>query len=122
MYQSLPMRRTYAGTNHAHQPPGTLDGEVIFALQKVTKRRAADELHHNKGWNIAVIGLAEVMNGNDVGVMSDRGGARLSAKPAAGVVVRSEFSQQDLYRHFIPDMNATSTIDDAHATFSNAAN
>ena len=69
MDDPLSMRRSCAGTDHPHQPPRTLDGKVVFALQEIAERRAFDELHDNEGRNLAITCLAEIINSNDVWMM-----------------------------------------------------
>src|SRR5213593_1220429 len=116
----LTMRRSHPRTDPAHQPQGALSWKTFFAMQELAKRCPSNKLHYNKGWGIAITCLAVVMNSNDVWVMQHRGGARLSAKPRKGGFVLRELLQQNFHSHYIPDVNTTRTVDDAHAALSSS--
>src|SRR5262249_1502056 len=75
------------------------------------------KLHHDVRRCVYVVSLAKVMNGDDVRMAQHRRRARLTTKARQRRVVGDKLAGQDLYRHVVADVYATSAIDHAHATF-----
>src|SRR5262249_39742711 len=94
---------------------------MILAVQELAHRRTAHKLHHDISRRMHVVSLAEVMNRDDVWMPQHRRRTRFAAKTRERRVVFDKLARQNLDRHVVADVYATSAIDDAHATFTQAS-
>src|ERR1051326_4641250 len=90
---------------------------MILAMQQLAQRRTSHKLHYDIRWCMHVVSLAEVMNRDDVWMSQHRRRASFTAKPRQRRVVFDKLAGQNLHRHVVADVYASSAIDHAHATF-----
>ena len=81
--------------------------------QGVVQRLAVDQLHRDK--EPALVGRAEVVEVDGVGVLDARRGLHLAAEPGEGAAVGRQIRLQHLQRDLAPDGQLFREVDRAHA-------
>ncbi len=89
------------------------------ARRELGRERRADEVLHHQ-IELAVVGLADVVDVDDVRVVDAIGGARLAQHPRAEVRLSAEVGPNQLDRDHAVDEDVSRAIDDAHAAFADA--
>ena len=91
-------------------------GERHRAARELARERGADEVLHHQV-ELAVFGLADVVDVDDVRVIDAVGGARFAQHPRAQVGLAAQVGANQLERDDPVDEHVARAIDDAHAAF-----
>ena len=86
------------------------------AARELVRERRADEVLHDEV-ELAVVGLADVVDVDDVRVVDAVGGARFAQHPRAQVRLAAQVGADQLDRDDAIDEHVTGAVDDAHAAF-----
>ena len=92
------------------QPVG--HGELRAGADQLVQRLALHALHHNVGGSVVV---AQVVNGDDIGVVEPARSAAFLVEAGQHVGVAHEALGQGLDGHLAADLLVDAAIDDAHA-------
>ena len=87
--------------------------------RELARERRADEVLHDE-IELALFGLADVVDVDDVRVVDAVGGARLAQHPRAEVRLAAQVGANQLERDDAIDEHVARAVDDAHAAFAEA--
>ena len=90
------------------------------AARQLARERRADEVLHDE-IELALLGLADVVDVDDVGVVDAVGGARLAEHPRAQVRLAAQVGANQLQRDDAVDEHVPGAVDDAHAALRRCA-
>ena len=82
------------------------------ALDAMLQGLAVEELHGDEG---LAVGLTDIVNGADIGVIERGGGLGLALKPGQSLRVFGDFIGQELQRHKTPQAGILGFVHHAHA-------
>ena len=88
----------------------------IGPARELGRERRADEVLHDEV-ELALFGLADVVDVDDVRVIDAVGGARFAQHPRAQVRLAAQIGANQLERDDAIDEDVAGAIDDAHAAF-----
>ena len=91
----------------------------IGPARELARERRADEVLHDEV-ELALLGLADVVDVDDVRVVDAVGGARLAQHPRAKMRLAAQIGANQLQRDDAIDEHVAGAIDDAHAAFAEA--
>ena len=89
------------------------------ASRELRRERRPDEVLHDEV-ELALLGLADVVDVDDVGVVDAVGGARLAQHPRAQVGLTPQVGPNQFQRDDAVDEDMARAVDDAHPAFANA--
>ena len=91
----------------------------IGPARELGRERRADQVLHDQV-ELALVGLADVVDVDDVRVVDAVGGARLAQHPRAQVRLAAQIGADQLDRDDAIDEHVAGAVDDAHAAFADA--
>ena len=94
-------------------------GERHRPARQLARERRADEVLHDEV-ELALLGLADVVDVDDVRVVDAVGGARFAQHPGAQVRLAAQVGANELHRDDAVDEDVAGAVDDAHASFADA--
>jgi len=89
------------------------------ATRELTRERRTHEVFHDEV-ELALFGLADIVDVDDVRVIDAIGGARFSEHPCAEVRLPAEIGANELERDDAIDEHVACSVDDAHTAFTGA--
>ena len=99
-------------------PDGLLDGQRAALLDEAVERPALDVLHDDE---VELVGLADVVDADDVGMVQGGGGAALAVEPLQGADVLDLVRREDLQRDLPLQTRMLREVDRAHAALAERA-
>jgi len=88
----------------------------IGPRERSDERGGTDQVLHDE-IELALLGLSDVVDVDDVGVIDAVRGARFAQHPRAEVRLAAEIGANQLQRHHAIDEHVARSIDDAHSPF-----
>ena len=91
----------------------------IEPARELARERGADQVLHDE-IELALLGLADVVDVDDVRVVDAVGRARLAQHPGPQVRLAPQVRADQLHRDDAVDEHVAGAVDDAHAAFADA--
>ena len=89
------------------------------SVRELVRERGTNQVLHHEV-QLTVVGLADIVDVDDVGVVDAIGRARFAQHPSAQVRLAAQVGANQLHRDHAIDEHVASAVHDAHAAFANA--